>query len=207
MWEGATQGRVTSQAVTNATGRTGNRDSRQTDDAVAYFYWRDLYQPVIRELAEASVTWHLDRIRYTGLPLDERTSCRSIGHWNRVDQLEYFSVIEGNVSMHIQLAGTERLAFQLSMPGTILAIPPGCWHHTTTTEPATVDNIYCYLKTGFEDDKYSRQGHPTSFLSALDRHTWEGCALTDLFSGDAEWVWKQLDEECARLVDYMADGI
>jgi hypothetical protein len=205
MWKGATHGRVTKQAIVRATGRGENLETGGTEDAVVYFYWRDLYRPVVRQLAMTSVRWHFDRIRYTGLPIDEHTDCRSIGHWNRPDQLEYFSVVAGQASMHLQLAGSKELTFQLAEAEEVLAIPPGCWHHTTTLRAATVDNIYCYLTPAPDSDKYSRQGQPSSFTSDFDAHTWKGCTLTDLFSGDAEHIWKRLDEECARLANHIAD--
>lgn len=145
------------------------------------------------------VVWHLDRIRYTGLRLNDNVTCRSIGHWNRPDQLEYFAVVEGTVSMHLQRASAERTIHRLCADKTVLAVPPGSWHHTTAPAPATVDNIYCYVESIDRDDKYSRQGQPVAFAPRLDSRHWGAYTLAQLFNGQGQEVWRQLDRVCDRL--------
>jgi hypothetical protein len=200
MREGTDCGWVTSRAILSAIGPANCTGSDETGEVVAYYYWRDLHRPVVREVGPMRVMWHLDRIRYTGIWLNDTVTCRSIGHWNRPDQLEYFAVVAGEVSMHLQQPGAEPTRVHLlRADGAVLAVPAGSWHHTTARAPATVDNIYCYLESTRQEDKYARQGQPVAFAPRLASRFMEKHTLVQLFSGEGEQVWQQLDHVCDRL--------
>jgi hypothetical protein len=115
------------------------RAAAQDGDQLLYEAERDILPPV-RGIAE----WRLDRVWYPAADLPTGELNRSTGHWNGTDQWEVFQVDSGEVVIVVRAPGSGRpIELVRCAPGSVLPLPPGCWHLTYVWRgPAVVTNAY-----------------------------------------------------------------
>ncbi len=132
------------------------------EDRVLYTAYRNVQ---VRELSEDGL-WHADEVRYESGILDNNEPVRSIGHWNKPDQVEVFQVTSGRVMMVVVPRSPENVVYAANYsPGEFCVIPLGAFH--LTYSPWTVSTVFNISFEGASppDQKYDR--HPAPDVSAV----------------------------------------
>lgn len=146
-------------------GKTRDGVRSPDPDRILYSAYRDWLSPASSMWPSEGV-WRADLVRYEGGMLEEGEPCRSMGHWNPVDQFEAFEVLSGEVVMLVMTPKGDLECFR-AKPMTTWTIPSGAYHLTYAPEAAEVLNIYNAGHSQNDPGKYSRGTAPDLALRLL----------------------------------------
>ncbi|GAA1691578.1 hypothetical protein GCM10009745_41150 [Kribbella yunnanensis] len=119
----------------------------------------------IQEISDGGF-WHADEVHYESGSLETSEPVRSIGHWNKPDQVEIFQVTSGRVMMIVVPRSPVDVIYAANYAaGDSCVIPLGAFH--LTYSPWTASTVFNISFEGAAppDQKYDR--HPAPEISAV----------------------------------------